>query len=115
MEERSYIRSNGSLLTSDTKSGSMDGVTLSAALTRLSYSTGIAFAFSPSLLPSHRLVDCACSGLTVQETLERLLDGTGLRYTILGDQVVVERPRPQAPDLPAKPITCQPVWHCCRK
>lgn len=80
----------------------VEGVTLGAALTRLGYTTGIAFAFSPSLIPADHRVDCDCRGATVREALDRILNGTGLRYTLLGEQVVVERPRiePAIPDAP---------------
>ncbi len=82
----------------------VDGVTLSAALTRLGYTTGIAFAFSPSLIPAQHLVKCECRDATVREALDRILDGTGLRYALLGDQVVVERPRIEEPTLPSLPV-----------
>lgn len=82
----------------------VDGVTLGSALTRLGYTTGIAFAFSPSLLPMHHRVQCDCRTATVREALDRILDGTGLRYTVLGDQVVVERPRREGPTLPDMPV-----------
>jgi TonB-dependent starch-binding outer membrane protein SusC len=95
---------NGASLLDRTAGLDVKGVTLSSALTRLSYTTGIALAFSPSLLPSNLLVDCACRAATIRHALDRILDGTGLRYTIVGDQVVVERPRPEAPSIPTMPI-----------
>ncbi len=86
-----------------------EGITLSTALTRLGYKTGVGFAFSPSLIPADKLVDCDCEELTIREALEQLLDGTGLHYTVLGNQVVVEQQRLQMPLRVLPPSPVEPV------
>src|SRR5690606_8619640 len=52
-------------------------VPLQAALDALQESSGVAVAYSPSLLPSDRLVTCLCEESTVQEAMSRILAGTG--------------------------------------
>ncbi len=62
---------------------------LSEALSRLAERSRVQVAFSPSLLPAHRHVDCECTSLNMARTLDRLLAGTDLGYVELGSQVVV--------------------------
>ncbi len=78
----------GSLL--GTVSGlSVDNATLADALSRLSESSQVQIAFSPSLLPVGLRVDCDCTTMHVARTLDRLLADTELGYVELGSQVVV--------------------------
>ena len=66
-------------------------VSIADALAALQRSSGVALAFSPDLLPSERVVRCACSEVTVRVALDRILDGTGLRYVEGRRQVLVGR------------------------
>ena len=68
---------------------SIDRMPLSEALVQLVQSSRIQIAFSPSLLPPDRLVDCACATRNVARTLDRLLGGTELGYVELGAQVII--------------------------
>ena len=68
---------------------SIDRMPLSEALVQLAQSSRIQIAFSPSLLPPDRLVDCACATRNVARTLDRLLGGTELGYVELGAQVII--------------------------
>lgn len=72
----------------------VEGVPLSVALTQLGYAAGVGLAFSPSLLPEEALVDCDCLEKSLGAVLDRLLEDTGLRYTVIGKQIVVEKTRP---------------------
>jgi TonB-linked SusC/RagA family outer membrane protein len=56
----------------------IENVTLGVALVRLTESSGVALAFSPSQLPAGALVSCRCELLTVGEALDVLLAGTSL-------------------------------------
>jgi TonB-dependent SusC/RagA subfamily outer membrane receptor len=74
------------------------GVTLEEALRRLYETARVPLIFSPTHLPS-TLVTCSCQDVTVGEALQTLLDRTGLRVTVLENQVVVypgEAPRTRA-------------------
>ena len=68
---------------------SIDRMPLAEALVQLAQSSRIQIAFSPSLLPPERVVDCACATQNVARTLDRLLAGTGLGYVELGAQVII--------------------------
>ena len=68
---------------------SIDRMPLSEALVQLAQTSRIQIAFSPSLLPPDRVVDCACATQNVARTLDRLLDGTELGYVELGAQVII--------------------------
>ena len=76
-------------------------VTLPAALAELQKSSGVALAFSPSMLPERLRVSCACESVTVREALDRLLLAPGLRYREV-DGTVVILPQLVPPLLPAK-------------
>lgn len=69
---------------------SVHDATLELALTRLTESSGVVVAFSPSLLrAAERRVSCDCAGATVAETLDRLLEGTLFWYSVMDGQVVL--------------------------
>lgn len=63
-------------------------VPLEKALVLLQRASGVSLAYSPDLLPEEHRVSCPCKGMTVAQALDRVLKGTGLRYR-LGDQNVV--------------------------
>ena len=69
----------------------VENVPLQVALTQLGYAAGVGLAFSPSFLPEDRLVSCDCGEESLGGALDRLLDGTGLRYNVIGKQIVVEK------------------------
>ena len=73
---------------------SIDRMPLSEALVQLAERSRIRIAFSPSLLPSDRAVQCDCATSNVARTLDRLLAGTALGYVELGSQVIIV---PRAP------------------
>lgn len=68
---------------------SIDRTPLPEALVQLAERSRVRIAFSPSLLPSDRIVDCPCATWNVARTLDRLLEGTELGYVELGSQVVI--------------------------
>lgn len=78
---------------------SIERVALSEALVQLAERSRVQIAFSPSLLPSDRTVDCDCATQNVARTLDRLLAGTALGYVELGSQVIIV-PRAPVPALP---------------
>jgi TonB-linked SusC/RagA family outer membrane protein len=67
---------------------------LAKALAELQHRSGVALAFSPSLLANAGSVSCLCTELTVGKALDRMLEGTPFTYAELAGQVLVER-RPQ--------------------
>ncbi|MEO8448765.1 MAG: SusC/RagA family TonB-linked outer membrane protein [Gemmatimonadota bacterium] len=75
---------------------SVHDVSLTEALSRLSESSGVVVAFSPTLLESdRRKVRCSCRDATVAQALDRLLAGTSFRYTVRDGQVILA-PAPAA-------------------
>jgi len=70
--------------------------TLSRALNELRQSSGVPIAFSDNLLPPNERRSCDCRYLTVAKALDRLIEGTGLRYVVIETQVLIEPiPRPR--------------------
>jgi len=76
----------------------VDGVPRVTALTRLSESSGVALAFSSTLLAGYnQKVSCDCARSSVGDALARLLNGTPLRYRVLDGQIVITpQPAPQS-------------------
>jgi vitamin B12 transporter len=70
----------------------VEDVTINAALLALRRSSGVAIAFSPDRLPPERRVSCHCRELTVRQALDRLLEGTELRYQAGRRQVLIVGP-----------------------
>ena len=68
---------------------SLERVTLPDALVQLAEHSGVQIAFSPSLLPAPRFVDCDCATKNVARALDGLLAGTELGYVELGSQVII--------------------------
>lgn len=99
---------------------SVDGVPLVAALEELTRASGVALAYSPSLLPDRR-VSCACASLRVGQALGRLLDGAGFTFRAGEGQVILSPlrspeadrdaggARPPRPDSAAGPPTARDV------
>ena len=73
---------------------SVQQVPLSEALVQLAKRSRVQIAFSLSLLPPDRVVDCDCATKNVAGTLEELLARTDLGYVELGSQVIIV---PRAP------------------
>jgi len=65
-------------------------VTLVEALEALETSARVSLAYSPGLLPGGRHVSCDCGVTTLGEALDLLLQGTGLRFTTVREQVLIE-------------------------
>jgi TonB-linked SusC/RagA family outer membrane protein len=65
-------------------------VTLVEALEALETSARVSLAYSPGLLPAGRHVSCDCGATTLGEALDHLLEGTGLRFTTVREQVLIE-------------------------
>src|SRR5688572_25182714 len=66
-------------------------VTLHAALDALQENSGIAVAYSPSLLPANHIVTCACDEVTIEEAIRRILAGTGFEALPVQDQLVIRK------------------------
>jgi hypothetical protein len=75
---------------------SVAGVSVEEGLRALQRASGVALAFSPDLLPTGRLVSCACLEITVRAALDRLLEGTDLEYRAGRRQVLIGRRSSQA-------------------
>ncbi|MBX3147792.1 MAG: SusC/RagA family TonB-linked outer membrane protein [Gemmatimonadales bacterium] len=67
---------------------------LNKALSQLRATSGVAIAFSDNLLPAAVRRTCDCADRTVGEALGVLLRDTGLRFSVVGSQVLIE-PVPQ--------------------
>ena len=83
----------GSLLASVARL-SIEQLPLAEALVRLAELSRVQIAFSPSLLPPDRVVDCDCATKNIARTLDELLARTDLGYVELGSQVIIV---PRAP------------------
>jgi TonB-linked SusC/RagA family outer membrane protein len=70
-------------------------ISLENALEALARASGVALAYSPSLLPSEPRVTCECQELSVADALFTLLAGTGFAYRERDGQVILV-PRPAA-------------------
>ncbi len=75
---------------------SIERVPLAEALVRLADRSRVQIAFSPSLLPADRFVDCDCATRNVARSLDQLLAGTDLGYVELGSQVIIVPRAPRA-------------------
>ena len=73
---------------------SIEQLPLAEALVELAERSQVQIAFSPSLLPPDRIVDCDCATKNVARTLDELLARTDLGYVELGSQVIIV---PRAP------------------
>ncbi|MQA91876.1 MAG: SusC/RagA family TonB-linked outer membrane protein [Gemmatimonas sp.] len=67
----------------------VDGVPLEAALTALESRSGVSLFYSPSKLP-RETVSCQCYSVTVDQALKRILTRVELRYSLHGQNVVIE-------------------------
>jgi TonB-linked SusC/RagA family outer membrane protein len=71
---------------------------LSEALAELQRRSGVALAFSPSLIPKARRVTCHCTTVTVGQALDTILAGTNFTYAELGRRVIIQPARSQGLD-----------------
>lgn len=78
----------GSLLAAPARV-TISGLPLGEALSRLAERSRIRIAFSPSLLPADRHVDCECATMSMARALDQLLADTDLGYVELGSQVLL--------------------------
>ncbi len=62
-------------------------VTLREALNQLQRATAASLIYSPDLVPVNRRVSCPCVNRTLGDALRLLLEGTGLVFDALGNQV----------------------------
>jgi TonB-linked SusC/RagA family outer membrane protein len=69
----------------------VDDMPLESALRQLAASSGVQLDFSPSALSAHAHVRCDCARATVGDALGLLLAGTGLRFSALGQHVLITR------------------------
>jgi hypothetical protein len=84
------------------------------ALTRLSETSGVAIAFSPSAVHQvTSLVDCNCTAITVSEALERLLLGTSFEYSEFNSPSSFPRDRRAATDNPQEGWCASGVYRDC--
>jgi TonB-dependent starch-binding outer membrane protein SusC len=75
----------------------VEKVPLQEALDALHVGSGVAVAYSPTVLPPDHLVTCRCEDASVKEAMQRLLRNTRLEVVVAADQVVVrERRTPPA-------------------
>src|SRR5690554_2690047 len=82
----------------------VERVPLTDALGELVRTSGVALAYSPSLLPPRPRLSCACKSLTVGEALAAILLGTGVTYREGAGEVILvpgeaDRPRSAGPRL----------------
>ena len=68
-------------------------VALEDALRELELATGVPVAYSPSLLPAHRVVSCFCTDVTVEQAVRTLLSGTGLEGVVMADHLIIRERR----------------------
>jgi TonB-dependent starch-binding outer membrane protein SusC len=72
-------------------------IELERALLELTERAEVPLAFSPARLPPDARVSCECEDVTVDEALSRILEGTGLEYTEMSNQIVVYEAPGRAP------------------
>lgn len=68
-------------------------LSLDEALRQLQAASGVAVAFSPSLLPEGHLVSCRCMGVSVAEAATILLRGLPLEFVTLAGHLVIRQRR----------------------
>ncbi|MGH7711292.1 MAG: SusC/RagA family TonB-linked outer membrane protein, partial [Gemmatimonadaceae bacterium] len=64
-------------------------VALSVALRELQVTSGVALAYSPSLLPEQPFVSCDCAHATMREALRTLLAGSGFTVREVDGQILL--------------------------
>lgn len=70
----------------------VENVTIAEALIALRETAEVNIVFSPTLLPEGRRVTCTCTGATVEQALERILEGTGFDPVEMQHQIVIRPP-----------------------
>ncbi|MGH7505941.1 MAG: TonB-dependent receptor plug domain-containing protein, partial [Longimicrobiales bacterium] len=76
---------------------SVERVPLEEALRELARRSGVSLAYSPSLLPAGRNVECSCTSLSVADALALLLAGTGFGVREGDGQVILSPARGAMP------------------
>lgn len=71
----------------------VERLTPAEALDVLRDRTGVRILFSPSLLPDNMEVNCDCSGLTIREALNTILQDTGFGFTQVRGHILVQPDR----------------------
>ncbi len=87
--QSSDLEAHSSVL--DMRAGlAVQDVRLSEALVSLDEHRDVTISFSPDAIPLDRTVSCDCAESSIGSTLDRLLEGTDLRYSIMGSFIVIE-------------------------
>ena len=86
----------------------VENMTLERALRALQDASGVAVAYSPTLIPGDRVVSCSCTTVSVEEALTTLLRGTTFEFTLLGEQLVIREAR--TPELPVPTAVATATW-----
>ena len=83
---------------------SVHALPLETALLELQRTSGVSIAYSPSLLPVDRTVDCACLDVSVGEAIRRLLGDSGFEAVPMMQQLVIRKQKRRGdgrrPELP---------------
>src|SRR5690606_12852185 len=82
----------------------IERASLENALTLLESRAGISLIYSPSRLP-RREVSCQCYSMPVSQALDEMLVGLALRYSVMGDHVILEPQGRPSTLLPSQPGT----------
>jgi len=72
----------------------VEGMRLDEALQALDVHSGVGLIYSPTRLPD-RIVTCQCADLSVAEVLDRILEDSGMRYSPMGEFILIEPTRGQ--------------------
>ena len=89
-----FFNVNASLLSQNKVTLNLKGATLKDVIWEIERQTGIVFMYSSDDLNKVGKVDVELNSKSLDETLEKCLDGTGLTYA-LQDDVIVVKPAPQ--------------------
>ena len=89
-----FFNVNASLLSQNKVTLNLKGATLKDVIWEIERQTGLVFMYSSDDLNKVGKVDVELNSKSLDETLEKCLDGTGLTYA-LQDDVIVVKPAPQ--------------------
>ena len=89
-----FFNVDASLLSQNKVTLNLKGATLKDVIWEIERQTGIVFMYSSDDLNKVGKVDVELNSKSLDETLEKCLDGTGLTYA-LQDDVIVVKPAPQ--------------------
>jgi TonB-dependent starch-binding outer membrane protein SusC len=88
----------------------VEDATVDDALHQLGRTSGVPLAFSASLVPPESRTTCDCSELTVRQALDQILSGTGLSYSEVRRQVVIEPTQPIVPGFGGVVLAADRGW-----